>query len=92
LSIRDRGRAAGRFSALDAKNYAMGLNNLANLYTFEGRNRDAELLHKLALSLREKVLGPDHPDVAMSLGNLAHIYNDECSTTSAFGGEADAKR
>ena len=55
----------------------MGLNNLANLYTFEGRNRDAEPLYKLSLALREKILGPDHPDVAMSLGDIANVYNDE---------------
>jgi len=52
----------------------MGLNNLANLYRFEGRNTDAEPRYKQSLAIREKTLGPDHPEVAQSLGNLADVY------------------
>ena len=29
--------------------------------------------HKRALAIREKALGPDHPDVALSLNNLAGL-------------------
>ena len=33
-----------------------------------------EPLYKRALAIREKALGPDHPDVATSLDNLAALY------------------
>ena len=41
------------------------------LYRTQGRYADAEPLYKRALAIREKALGPDHPDVATSLNNLA---------------------
>ena len=31
-------------------------------------------LYERALAIREKALGPDHPDVAKSLNNLALLY------------------
>ena len=34
----------------------------------------AEPLYERALALREKALGPEHPDVATSLNNLAELY------------------
>ena len=40
----------------------------------EEDERDAEPLHRRALSIREAALGPDHPDVATSLTNLAALY------------------
>ena len=36
------------------------------LYSAQGRYADAEPLYKRALAIREKALGPDHPDVAHS--------------------------
>ena len=30
-----------------------------------------------SLAISEKALGPDHPDVAISLNNLAALYNDQ---------------
>jgi len=41
---------------------ATSLNNLAVLYHAQGRYADAEPLYQRALALRERVLGPDHPD------------------------------
>ena len=35
----------------------------------------AEPLYKRALAIREKALGPDHPDTAQSLNNLALLYD-----------------
>ena len=52
------------------------LNNLAALYNDQGRYADAEPLFKRALAIQEKVLGPDHPDVAVSLNNLANLYDN----------------
>ena len=63
---------------------AATLNNLAERYKEEGRYADAEPLYKRALAIREKALGPDHPDVAQSLNNLADLY-------SAQGRYADAE-
>ena len=34
----------------------------------------ADPLLKRALEMREKTLGPDHPDVAESLSNLRYLY------------------
>ena len=42
----------------------ISLNNLAELYSIQGRYADAEPLYKRSLAIQEKVLGPDHPDVA----------------------------
>ena len=53
---------------------ALALNNLAVLYLAQGRYAEAEPLHKRALAIREKALGPDHADVAQSLNNLAALY------------------
>ena len=33
--------------------------------------------YKRSLAIREKSLGPDHPDVAISLNNLAALYRDQ---------------
>ena len=35
---------------------------------------EAEPLHQRSLAIREKALGPDHPDVGTSLNNLAELY------------------
>ena len=40
----------------------------------QGRYAEAEPLYKRALAIREKALGPDHPDVGTSLNNLAGLY------------------
>ncbi len=37
----------------------------------------AEPLFQLALAIREKQLGPEHPDTASSLQNLASLYRDQ---------------
>jgi tetratricopeptide (TPR) repeat protein len=50
------------------------LNNLGLLYQNQGRYADAEPLYKRALAIREKAVGPDHSDVALSLNNLASLY------------------
>src|SRR5262249_12811668 len=53
---------------------AGSLNNLASLYYNKGRYADAEPLCSRALAIREKALGPDHPDVASSLNGLGAVY------------------
>jgi tetratricopeptide (TPR) repeat protein len=54
---------------------AAGLLNDAGVYLYErGRYTDAEPLYQQALAIREKTLGPEHPDLAQSLNNLAGLY------------------
>ena len=38
--------------------------------------RAAESFFKRSVEMREHVLGPDHPDLAQSLNNMAALYND----------------
>ena len=38
---------------------------------------EAEPLYKRSLAIREKALGPEHPDVAKSLDNLAQLYDSQ---------------
>ena len=54
------------------------LNNLAELY-YEPRplRRRRAALQAVAGDPGEKALGPDHPDVAESLNNLAVLYDDQ---------------
>ena len=54
---------------------AQTLNNLAVLYSRQGRDAEAELLYKRALAIVEKALGPEHPEVAIFLTNLAVLYS-----------------
>ena len=53
------------------------LNSLAVLYQSQGRYAEAEPLFKRSLAIREKALGPDHPDVGTSLNNLAVLYQSQ---------------
>jgi hypothetical protein len=50
---------------------ATSLNNLALLYSAQGRYAETEPLLRRSLAISEKVLGPEHPDVADGLNNLA---------------------
>ena len=49
-----------------------------------GNERAAIPLYRRALSIKEEILGPEHPDVAMTLHNLAAL----CKAT---GHQADAR-
>ena len=49
--------------------------NLAGEYLYgRAAYAEAQPLYARALAIREKALGPDHPDVAESLNNLAELY------------------
>jgi CHAT domain-containing protein/tetratricopeptide (TPR) repeat protein len=58
----------------DHQDVAIGLDNLAQLYSKKGDLARAEPLYVRALAVREKALGPEHPLVATSLNNLAELY------------------
>jgi|SRR5262245_54123584 len=49
----------------------------------EGRDQQAESLFRRTLYLFEKHEGPNHPDVAQVLINLAMIYEDRCEYGAA---------
>ena len=49
----------------------------------EGRYRDAIPVARDVLAIREKTLGPDHPDVGLALNNLATVYLDQGRYTEA---------
>ena len=52
-------------------------NSYNTLYQ-QGRCAEAEPPHQRALTIREKALGPEHPDVAGSLNNLAKAARQLC--------------
>ena len=44
------------------------------IYHTRGQYEQAEPLYRRALAIYEKSLGPDHPNVRLSLDNLAKLY------------------
>jgi tetratricopeptide (TPR) repeat protein len=46
-------------------------------YQDQGQYAKAEPRYRRALAIREKALGPEHPEVASSLNRLAHFYHDQ---------------
>ena len=59
------------------------LNSLAELYHIQGNYAAAEPLYKRLLAMREKVLGPEHPDAAQTLNNLARLYRAQGNNAAA---------
>ena len=53
---------------------ALTLENLAGVYNEQGAYAKAEPLFARALEIREKALGPMHPQTAYSLNNLGFLY------------------
>ena len=51
------------------------LNQTAFYLDERARYAEAESLYMRALAIREKAVGPEHPDVAQSLNNLAALYH-----------------
>ena len=47
------------------------LNELGNALRLQGRPRDAETVHALALTVLKPIVGPNHPSIAAILANLA---------------------
>jgi len=56
---------------------AVCLNNLANVYSVQGKYEEAEPLYWHTLTIYEKVSGIEHPDTAMAYTNLANIYSEQ---------------
>ena len=56
-----------------------------------GKYAEAERLHKRSLTIAEKAVGPEHPQVADSLGNYAWLLRETGRETEADKMEARAK-
>src|SRR2546425_9100205 len=56
---------------------AQRLNEEAAAIRSAGKFSQAAPLVQRALAIRERILGPEHPDVAASLDNLAGLYRDQ---------------
>jgi tetratricopeptide (TPR) repeat protein len=56
---------------------ADALDAITHFFSREGAYAKAMASAERALSLREKALGPEHPDVAESLDNLAGLYDSQ---------------
>jgi CHAT domain-containing protein/Tfp pilus assembly protein PilF len=56
---------------------ADSLHNLARLYRIQSKYAEAEPLFRRSLEMREKILGPNHPEVAQNLNNLAVLYMNQ---------------
>ncbi len=70
---------------------ATSLNNLAEIFLAQGKYAEAEPLCKRSLTIRETALGPEHPQVADSLGNYAWLLRETGRETEADKMEARAK-
>ena len=53
------------------------LSNLALIESEQHAYQKAEIAYSRALAIEEKTVGPDHPEVAAMLNNLAQIYRFE---------------
>ena len=53
------------------------------LRSAQGKYTEAEPLYQRALAIDEKALGPEHPDVATDLNNLALLYQGQGKYTEA---------
>ncbi|KAK9485193.1 hypothetical protein V1527DRAFT_452484 [Lipomyces starkeyi] len=50
---------------------------LGNLYSDQGKLKEAEEMCERALAGREKALGPDHTSTLVSVHNLGNLYSDQ---------------
>jgi len=51
--------------------------NIAESYALLGKYREAELMYRQALDLKEKVLGEEHPSTLDSMNNLAEVLRHQ---------------
>jgi CHAT domain-containing protein len=66
----------GKVKGEEHPDFALSLNNLANLYTEMGDFSNALPLLIQSKNIRGKVKGEEHADYAQSLNNLAHLYTE----------------
>ena len=64
---------------------ALGMHNLAMVWTQQGRYGEAQRLYEQALAIFEQVLGADHPDTATTVGALASVLERQGQYRAAQG-------
>lgn len=52
-------------------------NELALLLDFQGKDNEAEIIHRQTWVLRQSMLGKEHPDTLISMANLASTYKNQ---------------
>ena len=50
---------------------------LANLYSEQAKYGEAEEYYKKALTIRQKTLDENHPDIAETYNDLANLYSEQ---------------
>ncbi len=70
---------------------ASSLSYLAECVSAQDNQAEAESLFKRALAIREKTLGPDHPDVAASLESYATLLRKTHRASEAITMEKRAR-
>ncbi len=83
-------KEAEAFGSQDPR-LALSLSNLGTLYQARGQHAQAEPLFKRSLAIREKVLGPEHREVAQSLEDYATALRKANRAAEAAPMEARAK-
>lgn len=68
----------------NSESVASVYNNLGSLYYTAGFPDEAKKMFGEGLAIREKILGPDHPDVAQSLSNIATARHELGDNVSAL--------
>ncbi|KAF5673917.1 kinesin light chain 3 [Fusarium heterosporum] len=62
---------------LDSPETPSCMNILSEIYSRQGRLKDAEQLQAEALQIRKTILGPDHVDTLISMDHLATIFRKQ---------------
>src|SRR4029453_1994937 len=75
LAVRGLELAEARFGK-DSLEAARSANNLGNIHYRRGDLSTARMHWNRVLSIREKLLGPEHPDVAAALNNLSILAEE----------------
>ncbi|HEU4730726.1 MAG TPA: tetratricopeptide repeat-containing protein kinase family protein, partial [Kofleriaceae bacterium] len=83
LGLQPVAEAAQRRAGDESEAAARLWNTLGTLWIEKGKYSDAQASLERALALRERLLGPDHPDVAGSLANLARVMDARGDTAGA---------
>ncbi len=60
-------------AAVEEITIAADLNNIAAIHLMQGRFDEADSLFKIVLDIRQRVLGPRHPNVVETLNNRAFV-------------------
>ena len=71
IALKEKAAAAGANADL-----SIGWLNLAEIYRLEGNHEAAEPLYRKSLDYARKELGPDHPELAVHLSQLAVLERD----------------